>query len=83
MFGQFVQRNHPKVAFRNNDIYLVRSSDEDGHPYEEPQEKQDTQEKNMRVFYKLKLNDDLSKISCEEEFDEANYESIEEQETTM
>ena len=40
----------PNVAFRNNDIYLVRSSDEDDHHYEEPkepQEEQELQEKNM------------------------------------
>ena len=40
----------PKVAFRNNDIYLVRSSDKDDHHYEEPQEKQEPQDKNMWVF---------------------------------
>ena len=72
------------VAFRNNDIYLVRSLDEDDHPYEEPkelQEKQEPQEKNMQVFfYKLEINDsdDLNTLSHEEEFNEDNYKSIEE-----
>ena len=52
----------PKVAFRNNYIYLVRPSDKDDHHYEEPQEKQEPQDKNMCIFYKLKINasDDLS-----------------------
>ena len=38
---------------------------------------------NMPVFYKLKINDDLSKLPHEEEFIEDNYKSIEEWETTM
>ena len=78
-----LKKSLPKVAFRNNDIYLVRSSDEDGHPYEESWEKEETQEKNMRVFYKLKINGDLSRLPHEEEFNEDNYESVEEWETTM
>ena len=39
-----LKKTPPKVAFRNNDIYLVRSSDEDDHNYEEPKEPQERQE---------------------------------------
>ena len=42
----------PRVAFRNNDIYMVNGEESD--PYEEPQEQ------NLRVFYKLKVNKDPS-----------------------
>ena len=39
----------------------------------------------MRVFYKLnvKENGDVTSTPHEEEFDEWNYESVEEQETTL
>ena len=37
----------------------------------------------MRVFYKLKINDDLSTVPCEEEFTEDYYECIEEWEMAM
>ena len=36
-----------KVAFRNNNIYLVRSSDEEDHHYEQPKEKLQAQDKNV------------------------------------
>ena len=42
----------PRVAFRNNVIYMVNGEESD--PYEEPQEC------NVRVFYKLKVNEDPS-----------------------
>ena len=47
--------------------------------YEEPQER------NVRVFYKLKVNEDptLKNMPLEEDFDDDNYESIEEKETAV
>lgn len=38
-----LKRTCPKVAFRNNDIYII-SRDEDDHHYEEPKEPQELQE---------------------------------------
>ena len=48
-------------------------------PYEEPQER------NVRVFYKFKVNEDpaLKNMPHEEDFDDNNYESIEEKETAV
>ena len=52
-----LKKQPPRVAFRNNDIYMVNGEESD--PYEEPQER------NVRVFYKLKVNEDpTSKICC-------------------
>ena len=45
-----LKKQPPRVAFRNNDIYMVNGEESD--PYEEPQER------NVRVFYKLKVNED-------------------------
>ena len=45
-----LKKQPPRVAFRNNDIYMVNGEESD--PYEEPQEQ------NVRVFYKLKVNED-------------------------
>ena len=69
------KKQPPRVAFRNNDIYMVNGEDSD--PYEEPQER------NVRVFYKLKVNKDPASknIPHEVEYDDDNYESIEEKET--
>ena len=66
-----------RVAFRNNDIYMI--NDEESNPYEEPQER------NMRVLYKLKVNEDPTSKNMphEEEFDDDNYKSIEEKETAV
>ena len=66
-----------RVAFRNNDIYMANGDDSD--PYEE------LQERNVRVIYKLKVNEDptLKNMPHEEDFDDDNYESIEEKETTV
>ena len=54
-------------------------NDEESDPYEEPQER------NVRVFYKLKVNEDpaLKNMPHEEDFDDDNYKSIEEKETTV
>ena len=48
-------------------------------PYEEPQER------NVRVFYKLKVNKDPASknIPHKEDFDDDNYESIEEKEMAV
>ena len=72
-----LKKQPPRVAFRNNDIYMI--NDEESDPYEEPQER------NMRVFYKLKVNKDPASKNMphEEEFDDDNYESIEEKETVV
>ena len=52
---------------------------EESGPYEEPQEQ------NVRVFYKLMVNKDptLKNMPHEEDFDDDNYESIEEKETAV
>ena len=54
-------------------------SDEESDTYEEPKEQ------NIRVMYKLKVSKDPISINMphEEEFDDDNYESIEEKETAV
>ena len=54
-------------------------NDEKSDPYKEPQER------NMRVLYKLKVNEDPTSKNMphEEEFDDENYKSIEEKETAV
>ena len=48
-------------------------------PYKEPQER------NVRVFYKLKVNEDPASKNMphKEDFDDDNYESIEEKEMAV
>ena len=72
-----LKKQPPRVAFRNNDIYMVNGEEND--PYEEPKER------NVRVFYKLKVNADLAlkNMPHKEDFDDDNYESIEEKETAV
>ena len=72
-----LKKQPPRVAFRNNDIYMVDGEESD--PYKEPQEQ------NVRVFYELKVNEDsaLKNMPNEEYFDDDNYESIEEKETAV
>ena len=72
-----MSKQPPRVAFRNNDIYMVNGEDSD--PYKEPQER------NVRVFYKPKVNEEpVSKnIPHKEEYDDDNYKSIEEKETAV
>ena len=67
-----LRRQPPRVAFRNNDIYMV--NDEEGNIYKE------LRERHPKVLYKLKAcKDPMSKnIPHEEEFDDDNYESIDE-----
>ena len=72
-----LKKQPPRVAFRNNDIYMVNGEESD--PYEEPQEQ------SVRVFYKFKVNEDPTSKNMphEEDFDNDNYESIEEKETAV
>ena len=64
-----LRRQPPRVAFRNNDIYVV-----DDEEYEEPRERQ------PKVQYKLRLCDNLTaqNMPHEEDFEDNNYESIDE-----
>ena len=72
-----LRKQPPRVAFKNNDIYMI--NDEESDTYEE------LKERNLRVMYKLKASKDpTSKYMLhEEEFDNNNYESIEEKETAV
>ena len=74
-----LKRSPPKATFHNNDIYLV-NTDSSENCYEEPREKETQEEhgpreKNMQVFYKLNIkeNVDVTSTHCEEEYDEQNY----------
>ena len=64
-----LRRQPPRVAFRNNDIYVVEDED-----YKEPRER------HHKVQYKLKLSDNpaAQNMPHKEEFDDNNYESIDE-----
>ena len=72
-----LKKQPPRVAFKNNDIYMVPN--EEGNQYEEPKEC------STRVFYKLKVSEDPTSKNMphEEDFDDDNYESIEEKETAV
>ena len=62
-----LRRQPPRVAFRNNDIYII-----DDEEYEEPRERQ------PKVQYKLKLCDNpaAQNMPHEEDYSNNNYESI-------
>ena len=64
-----LRRQPPRVAFRNNDIYVVGDKE-----YEEPREKP------PKIQYKLRLCDDpaAQNMPHKEEFDDNNYKSIDE-----
>ena len=64
-----LSRQPPRVAFQNNDIYVV-----DDEEYEEPRER------HPKVQYKLKIADNpaAQNIPHEEDYSNNNYESIEE-----
>ena len=64
-----LRRQPPRVAFRNNDIYVI-----DDEEYEEPRERQ------PKVQYKLKLCDNpaAQNMPHEEDYSNNNYESIDE-----
>ena len=61
-----LKKQPPMVAFRNNDIYTANGEESD--PYKEPQER------NIRIFYKCKVNKDppSKNIPHEEEYDDDN-----------
>ena len=67
-----LRKQPPRVAFKNNDIYMV--NDEESDTYEE------LKERHLRVLYKLKVSKDPASKNMphEEEFNEDNYESIDE-----
>ena len=67
-----LRKQPPRVAFKNNDIYMV--NDEESDAYKE------LKERHPRVLYKLKVSKDPTSKNMphEEEFDEDNYESIDE-----
>ena len=85
-----LKRSPPKAAFNNNDIYTKNTKNGENF-YEEPQESRTTEEehkpkeKNMKVFYKLNVNDNTNVTStpCEEEFSDQNYEPIEDHKTVL
>ena len=64
-----LRRQPPRVAFRNNDIYVVEDEE-----YEEPREM------NPKVQYKLRLaeNPVAQNMPHEEDYSDGNYESIDE-----
>ena len=67
-----LRKQPPRVAFKNNDIYMVNNEEND--VYEEPKER------HPRVMYKLKVSKDPASknMPLEEEFDDDNYKSIDE-----
>ena len=77
-----LKRSPPKAAFNNN-IY-VKNTENSENFYEEPQESRTTEEehkpkeKNMKIFYKLNVNENTNVTSTprEEEFSNQNYEAI-------
>ena len=60
-----LKRSPPKAAFNNDDIH-AKNTGSSTNLYEEPkeeraeEEEQESKEKNMRVFYKLNVNDNTS-----------------------
>ena len=62
----------PRVAFKNNDIYMVNNGDD--NQYEEPRER------HIKVQYKLKVYDNPASKNMphKEEYNDNNYESIDE-----
>ena len=67
-----LRRQSPRVAFKNNNIYIV--DDEESSNYEEPRER------HPKVQYKLKIceNPAAKNMPHEEDYDDSNYESIDE-----
>ena len=85
-----LKRSPSKAAFNNNDIYAKNT--ENGEKfYKEPQEsrateeEQEPNEKNMKIFYKLNVNNNANITSTlhEEEFSDQNYEAIEDFKTAL
>ena len=67
-----IRKQPPRVTFKNNDIYMVNNEESD--IYEE------LKERHPRVMYKLNVSKDPASKNMphKEEFDEDNYESIDE-----
>ena len=67
-----LRRQPPRVAFKNNDIYMI--NDEEGNNYKE------LRERHPKVQYKLKICDNPASKNMphKEEYDDNNYESIDE-----
>ena len=67
-----LRKQPPRVTFKNNDIYMVNNEESD--TYEE------LKERHPRVMYKLKVSKDPTSKNMphEEEFNDDNYESIDE-----
>ena len=65
-----LRRQPPRVAFRNNDFYIV--DNEESNNYKEPRER------HPKVQYKLRVceNPTVKNMPHEEEYDDNNYESI-------
>ena len=65
-----LRRQPPRVAFKNNDIYMV--NDEEPSNYEEPSER------HPKVQYKMRVckNPAAKNMPHEEEYDDNNYELI-------
>ena len=83
------KRSPPKATFNNNNIY-AKSTESSENLYEEPCERkaegdQGPREKNIRVFYKLNIdeNTDITSTPHKEEYNEQNYESVEELESAL
>ena len=78
-----LKRSPPKATFNNNDIYAKGTKNGENF-YKEPQESKtneeehEPKEKNMKIFYKLNINDNTNIASTlhEEEFSDQNYEAI-------
>ena len=67
-----LRRQPPRVAFKNNDIYVV--DDEESSNYKEPRER------HPKVQYKLRVCENLAAriMPHEEEYDDNSYKSIDE-----
>ena len=67
-----LRRQPPRVAFKNNDIYIV--DNEESSNYEK------VRERHPKVQYKLRVckNPSAKNMPHEEEYDDNNYESIDE-----
>ena len=68
-----LRRQPPRVSFKNNDIYIIDDDDESSN-YKE------LRERHPKVQYKLRVckNPTAKNMPPEEEYDDNNYESIDE-----
>ena len=84
-----LKRSPPKATFHNNNIYS-KSTESSENLYEEPKEKETQdehghKEKNMHIFYTLNIKENVNVTPTphKEEYDEQNYESVEECQTAL